>query len=229
VYQAIEETVTRMIPRIKAWIHLRQKRNADKRMAIFYYNHSQGKQNISASYLNMFRSLQAVLDCLRLAGYATGDGKKLTEADVKAAVMKSGRNIGSWAPGELAHLIAEGGGVRLSQETYSQWFETLPESFRQAVADQWGPPETATVMADAMVHLGTYATHEWLPGKQAGLAPWDAPEVLVTDLPNIYPYIVDNIGEGLQAKRRGRGVVVDHLIPRCRMPAFTTNTPNCWR
>ncbi len=36
---------------------------------------------------------------------------------------------------------------------------------------------------------------------------------MVTDIPNIYPYIVDDIGEGIQAKRRGRGVVIDHLTP----------------
>ena len=49
--------------------------------------------------------------------------------------------------------------------------------------------------------------------KQAGLSPSCPPEVLITDIPNIYPYIVDDVGEGIQAKRRGRGVVIDHLIP----------------
>ena len=64
-----------------------------------------------------------------------------------------------------------------------------------------------------MIHLGTHATYEWLPGKQAGLSPSCPPEVMITDVPNVYPYIVDDVGEGLQAKRRGRGVVVDHLTP----------------
>jgi cobaltochelatase CobN len=67
--------------------------------------------------------------------------------------------------------------------------------------------------ADATVHLGTHATYEWLPGKQAGLSPSCPPEIMVTDIPNVYPYIVDDVGEGLQAKRRGRGVVIDHLTP----------------
>ena len=57
--------------------------------------------------------------------------------------------------------------------------------------------------ADAVIHLGRHGTHEWLPGKEAGLSPSCPPEVLIQDLPNIYPYIVDGIGEGLQAKRRG--------------------------
>jgi cobaltochelatase CobN len=37
--------------------------------------------------------------------------------------------------------------------------------------------------------------------------------VLITDIPTLYPYIVDDVGEGIQAKRRGRAVIVDHLIP----------------
>ncbi len=67
--------------------------------------------------------------------------------------------------------------------------------------------------ADAQIHLGTHGTHEWLPGKQAGLSPSCPPDVLITDIPSLYPYIVDDVGEGIQAKRRGRAAVVDHLIP----------------
>ena len=67
--------------------------------------------------------------------------------------------------------------------------------------------------AHAVVHVGTHGTHEWLPGKEVGLDEDDAPEVLIGDLPNIYLYIVDNVGEGLQAKRRGMATVVDHLTP----------------
>ncbi len=67
--------------------------------------------------------------------------------------------------------------------------------------------------ADALISLGTHGTHEWLPGKQAGLSQACPPEVLIQDLPNIYPYVMDDIGEGIQAKRRGRGVIIDYLIP----------------
>ena len=67
--------------------------------------------------------------------------------------------------------------------------------------------------ADAVAHLGTHGTHEWLPGKEAGLNRDDYLEALIMDVPNIYPYIVDDVGEGLQAKRRGQAVVVDHMTP----------------
>ncbi|MDI6736039.1 MAG: cobaltochelatase subunit CobN, partial [bacterium] len=67
--------------------------------------------------------------------------------------------------------------------------------------------------ADAVAHIGTHGTHEWLCGKEVGFTDEDPPEVLIDDLPNIYPYIVDDVGEGLQAKRRGMAVVIDHMTP----------------
>ncbi len=67
--------------------------------------------------------------------------------------------------------------------------------------------------ADAIIHLGTHGTHEWLPGKEMGLSESDPPDVLTQHTPVIYPYIVDDVGEGLQAKRRGMAVVIDHMTP----------------
>lgn len=67
--------------------------------------------------------------------------------------------------------------------------------------------------ADAVAHIGTHGTHEWLSGKEVGFTDEDPPEALIQDLPNIYPYIVDDVGEGLQAKRRGMAVIIDHMTP----------------
>ena len=67
--------------------------------------------------------------------------------------------------------------------------------------------------ADAVAHIGTHGTHEWLSGKEVGFTNEDPPEALIQDLPNIYPYIVDDVGEGIQAKRRGMAVIIDHMTP----------------
>ncbi|MXR50026.1 cobaltochelatase subunit CobN [Halovenus sp. WSH3] len=67
--------------------------------------------------------------------------------------------------------------------------------------------------ADAVVHLGTHGSLEWLPGKTVGLNGESAPDQLVGALPNIYPYIINNPGEGTQAKRRSYAAVVDYLTP----------------
>ncbi len=67
--------------------------------------------------------------------------------------------------------------------------------------------------ADGVVHLGTHGSLEWLPGKTVGLNGESAPDQLIDDLPNVYPYIVNNPGEGTQAKRRSYAAVVDYLTP----------------
>jgi len=66
---------------------------------------------------------------------------------------------------------------------------------------------------DAIVHWGTHGTQEWHPGKERGLWAYDYPNLAVGNTPAIYPYIVDNIGEALHVKRRGRGVIVSYQVP----------------
>lgn len=67
--------------------------------------------------------------------------------------------------------------------------------------------------ADALVHVGRHSTYEFLPKRAVGLTAMDYPSIVVQDIPSIYPYIVDGVGEGIQAKRRGLAIMVDHLTP----------------
>jgi cobaltochelatase CobN len=66
---------------------------------------------------------------------------------------------------------------------------------------------------DAVVHLGTHGTLEWLDGKDMGLSEEDAPDALMSDIPDLYVYNVDVVGEGLVARRRGMATLVDHMVP----------------
>ncbi|MEE2760680.1 MAG: cobaltochelatase subunit CobN, partial [Pseudomonadota bacterium] len=65
----------------------------------------------------------------------------------------------------------------------------------------------------AMVHFGKHGNLEWLPGKALALDETCFPEVALGPLPHIYPFIVNDPGEGTQAKRRAQGVIIDHLTP----------------
>jgi len=67
--------------------------------------------------------------------------------------------------------------------------------------------------ADALIHFGTHGTQEWAPGKSRSLDVLDDALLPLGDVPVIYPYIVDNLGEALTAKRRGRAVLVSHKTP----------------
>ena len=80
------------------------------------------------------------------------------------------------------------------------------------LCDVWG--------ADAIVHVGKHGTLEWLPGKGVGVSEQCFPDALLSDMPLFYPFIINDPGEGSQAKRRAHAVVVDHLTP----PMTTADT-----
>ncbi|QYS90918.1 cobaltochelatase subunit CobN [Flavobacterium covae] len=68
--------------------------------------------------------------------------------------------------------------------------------------------------ADAIVHVGKHGNLEWLPGKSIALSKESCyPRVLLNAIPHFYPFIVNDPGEGTQAKRRNQAVILDHLIP----------------
>jgi len=66
---------------------------------------------------------------------------------------------------------------------------------------------------DAVVHVGKHGNLEWLPGKSIALSQTCWPDAILGPLPNVYPFIVNDPGEGAQAKRRTQAVIVDHLMP----------------
>lgn len=76
-------------------------------------------------------------------------------------------------------------------------------AFYRWVRDIW--------QADAVAHIGTHGSLEWLPGKNAGLSEGCYPDLAIGDLPNIYPYNITITGEGIQAKRRGAACLIEHL------------------
>ncbi|MDX8346764.1 cobaltochelatase subunit CobN [Cognatiyoonia sp. IB215446] len=67
--------------------------------------------------------------------------------------------------------------------------------------------------ADAIVHMGKHGNLEWLPGKAVALSETCWPEAVFGPTPHIYPFIVNDPGEGTQAKRRTSAVIIDHLTP----------------
>ncbi|MGI3746926.1 MAG: cobaltochelatase subunit CobN [Janthinobacterium lividum] len=67
--------------------------------------------------------------------------------------------------------------------------------------------------AHAVIHVGKHGNLEWLPGKGVGLSEHCWPDAILGPMPNIYPFIVNDPGEGAQAKRRTQAVIIDHLMP----------------
>ncbi len=268
IYTPAKKEIQMLAKRAARWHRLKTMKNKDKKIVLIYYNHGAGKQNIGASYLNTAESITTIIKQLKKQGYTIkGD---VSSESIMDLLIKTGRNIGSWAPGELDRLSASKNIESIHIDTYKQWVKDIDQKFYSQVKAQWGEPETSTIMTtrgnfifpwvklgnltlvpqpsrgwgddpeklfhsttlyphhqytafylwlshvlkpDAMISMGTHGTHEWLPGKQAGMTQSCAPEVLIQDIPSLYPYIVDDVGEGIQAKRRGRGVIIDHAVP----------------
>lgn len=90
----------------------------------------------------------------------------------------------------------------------------LPPSHHYLAAYRWLDAEFDNgFRADAVIHLGKHGNLEWLPGKTLGMSSTCGTDAALGDLPLIYPFLVNDPGEGTQAKRRAHAVLVDHLIP----------------
>ena len=261
------------VERALAYASLRVKDNADKKLALVYYNYPPGKAGIGASYLNVADSLANILQTLAAAGYELG-GKNLSSDAVLAEITQKARNIGGYAPGELAAMLEQGDAVRVGIEEYLGWLDALAPRLKDKILADWGAAEDVELMsvteggslslivplvrfgnvvllpqpargwgedreklyhaqdlsphhqyvaayawlqqrfrADAIVHVGTHGTLEWLDGKDIGQSREDAADALLGKLPDLYIYNVDVVGEGLVARRRGMATLVDHMVP----------------
>ncbi|MXP22121.1 cobaltochelatase subunit CobN [Gordonia sp. HNM0687] len=93
----------------------------------------------------------------------------------------------------------------------------LPPSHHYLASYRWltgrAPGEIDGFGTDAIVHVGKHGNLEWLPGKTLGMSAECGTDAALGDVPMIYPFLVNDPGEGTQAKRRAHAVLVDHLIP----------------
>ena len=117
--------------------------------------------------------------------------------------------IPGFRAGNAAVLIQPARGYNIDPKaTYHDPALVPPHSYFAAYA--WLADE---FRADAVIHLGKHGTLEWLPGKALALSAECFPEAVFAPLPHLYPFIVNDPGEGTQAKRRTQAVIIDHLTP----------------
>ena len=372
-FHAIPERVDKLVNRVTSWTELKYMSNADKKIALIYYNYPPGKQDIGASYLNTPESILQILNLLKSQGYNVTDIPGTTD-DLVNLMLRNGINVANWAPGELEKLADDPHTILWDADEYEAWFKTLdpvaqkevvegpvgyieeitklgeeysktdatakdatlknieewteemtslvntyPEKAQKGLelvnkmntalqnvinninpADAWNsfylakeaffalaipgltgwgeaPGDTMTVTrngkkyivipglkfgnifigpepqrgwesdvsklyhstmvppphcylawyaylnnvlkVNAEVHVGRHASYEWLPTKELALSSFDYSDIVIGNTPSIYLYVMDGVGEGLQAKRRGLAVIIDHLTP----PLTTSN------
>jgi cobaltochelatase CobN len=248
--------------------------NADKKLAVFFYNYPPGVSNLGAAFLDIPKSLAALTRAMKERGY------DIAPRDAEFFEKDAWAMLKPWYGDDLAAearaLVKAGYAELYPVAAYRRWYDRLPGTVRADIEKHWGAPEKSRMTIlhkgerhfviprlalgktivlpqprrsesdnyrddaalyhdtnipvnhgylaayqwlrdkagiDALVHLGTHGTQEWLRGKERGLSVFDDPYLIVGDTPVFYPYIADNLAEGIQAKRRGRAVLISHLTP----------------
>lgn len=144
--KAIPSRVDRVVDRALRFVKLQKIDNKNKKIAFVYWNYPPGKDNIGASYLNIFESYPIILQELQKQGYYTGNYHQGQEAIFKKLIKERGRNVGKYAPGELQKLVNSGGAILIPVSTYKKWFNTLDKEYRLQITNHWGQPEKADIM-----------------------------------------------------------------------------------
>jgi cobaltochelatase CobN len=147
VNHPIASRVTTAVQRAIKYAGLRRKANAEKRVALVYYNYPPGKANIGASYLNVAGSLANILQRLSQDGYDVGGTVDLPSDRVLADITTKARNVGGYAPGELEEMLAAGNAVRVTAAEYQQWLTALAPGLRTKILKDWGAREKNRLMA----------------------------------------------------------------------------------
>lgn len=255
-----EKVARRLLNRIA----LKQKPNVEKRVAIVIFDYPPGEGTLgTASFLDVFASVEAILTRLQEAGYRVTPPASGT---LKNSFLEKGLvHNGEFTSIQLTAQNA----IRVPLQQYLHWYKQLPAALRESTEAVFGDPpgdlmtdredillaaiefgnaivavqpsrgvhedptkihhddslpphhqyialyrwleESANV--DAIVHIGTHGTFEFLPGKQVALAAEDAPDALLGDLPHLYAYHVVNVSEGSIAKRRSYAQLVSYASP----------------
>ena len=203
-YRTRPDRVARVAGTAAALARLRRIPNEDKRVALILSSYPTKKSRIgNAVALDTPASTVGLLHEMRAAGYRVdrvpehGDALMAELVDGDGAIDLGHVLVAVQPPrgfGENPVAVYHSPDLPPT-EGYLAFYEHLRETVH------------------AVVHLGKHGTLEWLPGKGLGLSADCWPDVALGDLPLVYPFVVNDPGEGTQAKRRSHAVIVDHLLP----------------
>lgn len=182
------------------WVKLAQKPRAERRLALVLSNYpARGGRTGYAVGLDTIASALTILRLLRNESFDIG------AADWQAA------DIAPLLAGSVPHLRCGKVIVLLQPDRGSAYHDVSAEPSPEYVDVYRRLREVEKI--DALIHLGTHGTLEWLPGKALALSAECWPEKVLGPIPVIYPFIVNNPGEAVQAKRRLAAVTIGHLTP----------------
>ncbi|UYN95614.1 MAG: cobaltochelatase subunit CobN [Enhydrobacter sp.] len=183
-----------------SWVRLARKPRHERRLALVMSDYP--ARGGRAGYAVGLDSIESVVEILRLLGdegYDTA-GRDWSAADVAPLLDRAVPHLRC---GKVLVLLQPDRGGAYHDTTAGPAPDYV-ETYRRLREDEG---------IDALIHLGTHGTLEWLPGKALALSASCWPERVLGPLPVIYPFIVNNPGEAMPAKRRLSAVMIGHLTP----------------
>ena len=142
-----EERIAKLSSKAKAWLRLKDKKNSDKNVASFTTTIPPASTTSPPLISISLPGMQILLEGLEKAGYRLGKSEGFSKDTLQDLVLRQGRNIGTWAPGELEKLVKSGLITLVPVTDYKQWFAELPREFQDQVVSKWGPVEETSLMS----------------------------------------------------------------------------------
>lgn len=193
---AMPDRLETFVSTIDKYVALKEKRNADKRVAIVYFGNAE-QNTITASGLEGVPSLYNLMRRLQQEGYdvrnlpQSVDRFRLSQSDYGNVLLlpqpMAGEGTDTFA---IVH-----GTDQIPPQAFQDCYRRIHDDFK----------------ADALIHFGTHGGLEYTPRKQVALSGEDWPDKLIGDLPHFYIYTIGNVGEALIAKRRTYAGIQSHL------------------
>ena len=263
-YVAFEEGCITVAKQAKAWVHLSNTLNADKKIALIVPNYPNKNSRLANGVgLDTPQSTVEIIKSLQDTGYSLGNKVPKTSDELIECLTENITN-------DQATIRQGQSEVMISESEFYIHYNQLSEEIRTKVEKQWGhpnespnyrkgfflipgvclgnvftsiqpsrgydvdlqatyhspdlPPTFAYLAyyiwlehyfkAEAIVHVGKHGNLEWLPGKSVALSETSCfPKAVMGEIPHFNPFIINDPGEGTQAKRRTHAVIIDHLIP----------------
>jgi cobaltochelatase CobN len=145
LHEPVPDGIEKFARRAVSWLRLRKTPNAQKKLAIIYYNKGLGKDDLmrgspTGAFLDGPESLVKMFPRLSEHGYTIGDAPT-SGAALVSRIRDEARNVAPWAAADLQEMVAKGNPVLLPVSTYLKWFNArLTPAARQAVIKAFGPP-----------------------------------------------------------------------------------------
>lgn len=140
LYKPIDRQVKWLVDTSLAWINLRYKLNKDKKIAIIYWHGTGKDKGATAGHLDVYKSINVILQALKNSGYNLGSGKLPDNNTLVELIRKQGLNVGVWAPGELAKMVQNNPVILVPESEYIKWFNQLNTAKKNEVIKIWGKP-----------------------------------------------------------------------------------------